>query len=501
MLNSFTLKQKMFGILCIVTFLSVVSLYFKVDGFNVLELEFDREINKSKDIDGKIATLIITSDMNYISRCNRDIMLGNSYDKNIDKIAKRIENINKQFEILKNSVKGSSQESENIVLIKKSQNSTMNFINSSYELMKSLQGTSPTDEDFKSLYKLYKAKMTPLAVDSRKNFRKIVALQDKGVETQINIFKEKIQEQKSIVVIEACIIILFIALSFYYLISNFHRSLKNFRVGLYSFFDFLNHKKDTIDEIKIVSNDELGLMAQKINDNIISIKNNIELENRFIENATEVTSAAKIGFLDKKIDVQTHNSSFNILKDNLNDMLYTLNENIAVLLKSLGIHSENVSIYDSIENLAKTIKDNSKDAVESEILIKESLDLCNLGYNDVEELNKNMQIILTSTSQISDIISTIDEISFQTNLLALNAAVEAARAGEAGLGFAVVADEVKALATRSAQESNKTESIIKESVSNIEICSKISSNNHDSFLNIMKKVEETSKIIQKIVKS
>jgi hypothetical protein len=48
------------------------------------------------------------------------------------------------------------------------------------------------------------------------------------------------------------------------------------------------------------------------------------------------------------------------------------------------------------------------------------------------------RILEEQSSQVEEIVDTIEDIADQTNLLALNAAIEAARAGEHGRGFAVV---------------------------------------------------------------
>ncbi len=125
----------------------------------------------------------------------------------------------------------------------------------------------------------------------------------------------------------------------------------------------------------------------------------------------------------------------------------------------------------SVEELAATISKitediqvNAKNAEESNHAAQTAGTMLVEANQKMQDLIAAMNEINTSSSEISRIIKTIEDIAFQTNILALNAAVEAARAGSAGKGFAVVADEVRNLAAKSAEASKSTAALIERSI-------------------------------------
>ncbi|MFO0582014.1 MAG: bacteriohemerythrin [Anaeromyxobacter sp.] len=119
---------------------------------------------------------------------------------------------------------------------------------------------------------------------------------------------------------------------------------------------------------------------------------------------------------------------------------------------------------ESLGSVTSITEQAADDAQKANALAREARTSAEDGAKSMDEMQATMNRIRASAESTSQIIKDINEIAFQTNLLALNAAVEAARAGEAGRGFAVVAEEVRSLALRAKEAAQKTEELIKQSV-------------------------------------
>ncbi len=120
------------------------------------------------------------------------------------------------------------------------------------------------------------------------------------------------------------------------------------------------------------------------------------------------------------------------------------------------------------------------------------------GSAKMERLMAALNDINKSTSYISNVIKTIEDIAFQTNLLALNAAVEAAHAGVHGKGFGVVAEEVKKLAEKSSKAARETSDFLSDSISKAKYGLEIGEEMRGDLADIVKGILASAELVAEI---
>ena len=235
------------------------------------------------------------------------------------------------------------------------------------------------------------------------------------------------------------------------------------------------------------SADEVGQLAVAINSTIASI-------NRYVAEISRICEEIANGNFDFRRQIEFSGDFVKII-ETLNSLAFGLTDT----MRSIDIAASQVSqgatqISDgatslasgtteqasSIEELASivvTLNDkvanNAKNAEEANRKATVAGEKIDLSNEHMQDMIKAMNNISEKSNEISNIIKTIEDISFQTNILALNAAIEAARAGASGKGFAVVADEVRNLASKSAEAAQSTTELIQQSIEAVENGSEI----------------------------
>lgn len=120
----------------------------------------------------------------------------------------------------------------------------------------------------------------------------------------------------------------------------------------------------------------------------------------------------------------------------------------------------------------------------------------------VEEVNtteQRLRHLKERSQEITEVTSSIENISQQINLLALNASIEAARAGEAGRGFAVVADEVRSLASSTKAATGNIATLLEAVTVETDQAFKSILDSQQSVGEAVRKVEETGHRLERIL--
>ncbi|MDY6969356.1 MAG: methyl-accepting chemotaxis protein [Spirochaetota bacterium] len=225
---------------------------------------------------------------------------------------------------------------------------------------------------------------------------------------------------------------------------------------------------DFSNRIDLNQNDELGQLAEALNNSAESLAGIISDVIDSAENLAQATEQISSG--NQNLSQRTSEQS-----SSLEEIAATLEESTA-----------------SIKQNSENSEEANRLSIDASMMAEEGGKVVNEAVISINEINQ-------SSKKIGEITTVLNEISFQTNLLALNAAVEAARAGEHGRGFAVVAGEVRNLAQRSASSSKEIETLIQDSVDKIYAGTKLVNQSGEALQKIIEATQKVSKTISEIV--
>lgn len=266
--------------------------------------------------------------------------------------------------------------------------------------------------------------------------------------------------------------------------------------------------------ISYISKDELGSLADSMRGVVESLTNVIQDESNLLKEMANGNFDIHSSAVDSYVGEFQHvYSSMIQINSSLSNTLLQINQSSDQVASGSDQVSSGAQALSqgateqasSVEELAATINEisgqveqNAKNAQEANGKAVTVRTKAEASSKSMQDMLAAMADISNSSSEIGKIIKTIEDIAFQTNILALNAAVEAARAGAAGKGFAVVADEVRNLASKSAEASKNTATLIENSLHAVENGKSIADETAQSLTEVVSGVEEVTRTINQI---
>ncbi|RBQ31113.1 chemotaxis protein [Arcobacter sp. FW59] len=199
------------------------------------------------------------------------------------------------------------------------------------------------------------------------------------------------------------ITVIIISLSIFITMSISLRSLKKIKYGLVSFFQYLNREIAHVEKIAIDSEDEFGVIAKQVNENIEKIEKSIDEDRKLIDETIAVLGEFEQGDLCQRLNIEVSNPALMQLKNVLNNMANNLETNIDNVLHIL----EEYAHYNYLNKIStKNLKEH---------LLKLSNGVNTLGDSITEMLveNKSMGLQLGKSSNI--LLSNVNKLNISSN--------------------------------------------------------------------------------------
>ncbi|MCT7911630.1 Cache 3/Cache 2 fusion domain-containing protein [Arcobacter lacus] len=199
------------------------------------------------------------------------------------------------------------------------------------------------------------------------------------------------------------ITVFIISLSIFITMKTSLKSLKKIKDGLLSFFQYLNREITHVEKINIDSEDEFGVIAKQINENIEKIEKSIDEDRKLINETIAVLGEFEQGDLCQRLNIEVSNPALMQLKNVLNNMASTLESNIDNVLHIL----EEYAHYNYLNKIS------TKDLKEH--LLKLATGVNTLGDSITEMLIENKSIGLQLDKSSNVLLSNVDKLNISSN--------------------------------------------------------------------------------------
>ncbi|MDH5229490.1 MAG: methyl-accepting chemotaxis protein [Gammaproteobacteria bacterium] len=387
-------------------------------------------------------SLMISRDMNYVSRLTRSIMLGDDYQKNLDKLNTRIDSIFSHFKNLQNSTAAISDQAfarNYLQAINESEQDTRAFLEDGRSRMLFLGRVNRTERVLNQAWLDYKKAASPLANKARKSFAHLTKLEDEFLAATQGRASGQISNITNILFyLTAATIVL--TLLFAFIIAG---SITRPIVKLQTTIQHIATHSDLTQRLQMKSKDELGAaasafdsMLEKFHSIVDQIRNSTQQLNTASTDMSKITNQTSGGVKQQHAQL----------------------EQVATAMNQMRAAVQEVSRHASDAAMAAQSADD--DASNGQRVVEMSIQMMNVLAQEIDQANGVILQLKEQSMAIGSVLDVIQGVAEQTNLLALNAAIEAARAGEHGRGFTVVADEVRVLASRTQQSTQEIQAMI-----------------------------------------